>query len=283
MHDVRYQRSDPGYFAAMGIQLLAGRNFNSHDTYESPKVLMVNEAFAERHWPGENPVGKRLGRGSAPPSEQNWHEVIALVADVHNAGFGRAAEPQVYLPYNQSGLSELNVIARTTLDESTALRTLRETIRSIDTNVPLINSGTMEQAIRQANWQVPFATWSFGLLSVIALVLAATGVYGLVAFSVTQRSRDLAIRVAVGADSGGLQRMVVRESLALATWGILAGVGLALAGMRLVGGLLFLVGPRDPTAYSISATVMIGAVLLASYLPARSIVRLEPMTVLGQE
>jgi len=283
VRDVRYQRTDPGYFAAMGIPLLGGRNFNNHDTYKSPRVLMVNETFAERYWPGENPVGKRLGRGSVPPSEQDWHEVVALVADVHNAGFGRAAEPQVYLPYNQSGLSELNVIARTTLETSTALRSLRQTIRSIDPTVPQVNSSTMEQAIRQANWQVPFATWAFGLLSIIALVLAATGVYGLVTFTVTQRSRDLAIRVAVGANSGVLQRMVVRESLVLAISGVLAGVIVAAVGMRLVVSLLFLVGPRDLTVYLLSVAVMTTTVVLASYGPARRIVRLDPMTVLGRE
>ncbi len=277
VRDVRYQRCDPGYFDAMGIPLLAGRNFESHDRYDSPRVLMVNESFAERYWPGENPVGKRLGRGPAPPAEQNWHEVIALVADVHNAGYGRAAEPQIFLPYNQSGLSELQVLAQTTLDAPTALRSLRETIRSIDPQVPLAGLQTMQQAIRQANWQVPFATWAFGLLSIIALVLAATGVYGLVAFTVAQRSKDLAIRAAVGADSGGLQRMVVRESLILAAGGVLAGVVLAAIGMRLVVSLLFLVRPTDPAVYVISAVVMTTAV------PARRIVRLDPMTVLGRE
>jgi ABC-type antimicrobial peptide transport system permease subunit len=141
----------------------------------------------------------------------------------------------------------------------------------------------MRQAIRQANWQVPFATWAFGLLSIIALVLAATGVYGLVAFTVAQRSKDLAIRAAVGADSGGLQRMVVRESLILAAGGVLAGVVLAAIGMRLVVSLLFLVRPTDPAVYVISAVVMTTAVVLASYVPARRIVRLDPMTVLGRE
>jgi len=283
VHDVRYQRSDPGYFDAMGIQLLAGRNFDNRDRYDSPRVLMVNEAFAERYWPRENPVGKRLGRGPAPPSQQNWHEVIALVANVHNAGYGRPAEPQVYLPYNQSGLSDLQVLARTTLDAPTALRTLRETVQSVDPHVPLAGLRTMDQAIRQANWQVPFASWAFGLISMIAVVLAATGVYGLVSFTVTQRSRDLSIRVAVGADSGVLQRMVVAESILLAVCGVLAGVVLAVVGMRLVVSLLFLVGPRDPAVYFASAFLMLTTVMLASYLPARRIVRMDPMAVLGRE
>jgi len=283
MRDVRYQRCDPGYFPAMGIPLVAGRNFDGRDTYDSPRVIMVNESFAERFWPGENPVGKRLGRGSAPPAQQNWHEVIAVVADVHNAGYGRPAEPQVFLPYNQSGLSHLQVLARTTLGAPTALRSLRETISAIDPQVPLSGLRTMEQAIRQANWQVPFATWAFGVLSLITLVLAATGVYGLVAFTVTQRSRELAVRVAVGAKTGRLQRMVVGRSLALAGLGILAGIVLAAATMRLAASLLFMVGPTDPIVYTISAVVMTAVVVLASYLPARSVVRMDPMTVLGRE
>ncbi len=283
VEDVLYLRCGQGYFSTMGIPLLAGRDFEERDSFDAPRVIMVNESFAERFWPGEDPVGKRLGRGSPPTSQQGWYEVIALVADVHNAGYGRAAEPQVILPYTQSGLDNLSLVARTSLDAPTAMRSLRETITAIDSQVPLSQFRTMEQAIHEANWQVPFVARTFGLLSVIALVLAATGVYGLVAFSVTQRSRDLAIRVAVGANAGRLQRMVVKESLVLAGAGILVGVVLAVAGMRLVVSLLFMVGPLDPAVYLISAVVMIVVVLFASYLPARRIVRLEPLTVLGRE
>lgn len=283
VEDVRYQRCGPGYFSTMGIPLLAGRDFDERDGFDAPRVIMVNETFAQRFWPGDDPVGKRLGRGAPPTSRQDSYEVIALVADVHNAGYGRAADPQVFLPYAQSGLEDMFLVARTTLDPSTAMRTLRETISAIDPRVPVSQLRTMEQAIYQANWQVPFATWTFSLLSIIALVLAATGVYGLVAYTVTQRSRDLAIRVAVGADAGRLQRMVVRESLALAGAGVLAGVFLAVAGMRLVVSLLFLVGPTDLAVYVISVAVMISVVAVASYLPARRIVRLEPLTVLGRE
>jgi putative ABC transport system permease protein len=283
VRDVRYQRCDPGYFAAMGIPLVSGRNFDSRDSYAAPHVVMVNQSFAERYWPGEEPVGKRLGRGSASPAQQDWHEVIAVVADAHNAGYGRPAEPQVFLPYNQSRLDFIHVVARTNLDTPTAMRVMREVVHSVDPQVPLSQFLTMKQAIRQANWQIPFAAWSFGLLSIIALALAATGVYGLVAFTVTQRSRDLAIRVAVGADSRRLQRMVVRENLMLAGGGVLAGIVLAAAGMRLAVSLLYTVGPRDPVAYAVSVAVMAAAVLLASYLPTRRIVRLDPIAVLGQE
>jgi len=284
VEDVRYQRCGPGYFSTMDIPLRAGRDFDDRDGFDAPRVVMVNESFAERYWPGEDDiVGKRLGRGSAPASQQDWHRVIAVVSDVHNAGYGRAAEPQVFLPYAQSGLDNLVLVARTNLDTPTAMRSLREAISAIDPQVPLSRLRTMEQAVYEANWQVPFAAWTFGLLSVIALVLAATGVYGLVAYSVTQRSRDLAIRVAVGANAGRLQRMVVRESLALAGAGVLTGVILAVAGMRLVASLLFMVGPMDPAVYVISASVMTVVVVLASYLPARGIVRLEPLAVLGRE
>lgn len=281
--DVRYQRLAPGYFSTMGILLRAGRDFSYSDDIDSPRVIMVNEAFAERYWPGEDPLGKRLGRGSLAPEDQTWYQVVAVVTDVHNAGYGRPAEPQVYVPYQQSGLDFIHVVARTTLDTPTALRSLRETVRSLDPQVPLREVQTMEQAVRQANWQVPFATWAFGLLSIIALVLAATGVYGLVAFTVTQRARDLAIRVAVGADTGELQRMVLRESLVLAGGGVLTGALLAVVGMRLVESLLFMVGPVDPGVYLTSVSVMVMVALLASYLPARSIVRMAPMTVLGRE
>jgi putative ABC transport system permease protein len=283
VEDVRYQRCGPGYLSTMGIALLAGRDFDERDGFDAPRVIMVNESFAERFWPGADPVGKRLGRGAAVAANRDGYEVIGVVANVHNAGYGRKAEPQVYLPYAQSRLDNLFLVGRTTLDAPTAIRALRETISAIDPSVPVSLPRTMREAIYEANWQVPFATWAFGLLSVIALVLAATGVYGLVAYTITQRSRDLAIRVAVGADTGRLQRMVVRESLALAGAGVLTGALLAAVGMRLVVSLLFMVGPTDPAVYAISAVVMLVVVALASYLPARKIIRLEPLQVLGRE
>jgi predicted permease len=283
VEDVRYQRCAPGYFSTMGIPLLAGRDFEDRDGFDAPRVVVVNESFAERFWPGEGPVGKRLGRGSAPTSASDGFEVIGVVANVHNASYGRPAEPQVYLPYAQSVLENLFLVARTTLHPPTAMSSLKTTISAIAPGVPLSRFRTMEQAVYEANWQVPFATWTFGLLSLIALVLAATGVYGLVAYTVARRSRDLAIRVAVGADAARLQRMVVRESLALAGAGILTGAMLAMAGVRFLASLLFRVGPMDPAVYMISAAVMVLVVLLASYLPARRILRLEPLTVLGRE
>ena len=283
VQDVHYQRCGPDYFATLGIPVLEGREFAWSDDMSAPRVVAVNRAFAERYWPGENPVGKRLGRGGPPDSEDGWFRVVALVGNNHNEGYGRTAVPQVYLPFHQSGLVDLYVLTRSSLDEETALRDLRETIRAIDPTVPLTELGTLDRAIGEANWQVPFSAWAFGLLSLIALVLAATGVYGLVAFTVTQRAREFAVRVAVGASRSRLSQLVLRESLLLVGGGVLAGLALALAGMRLVASLLFGVTPSDPVVYGASAAVMTGIVLLASFLPTRSILRMEPMGVLGKE
>jgi len=150
----------------------------------------------------------------------------------------------------------------------------------MESDVPISQISTMREAIANANWHTRFSAWAFSLLSLIALVLAATGVYGLVAFTVAHRSRELAVRIVVGADTGTLEGAVVRQSLAWTGPGILAGIVLSLWSMRLVASLLFGVTPVDPGIYFASAVLMIGAVALASYLPARSIVRIAPMRAL---
>ena len=150
----------------------------------------------------------------------------------------------------------------------------------MEPDVPITQISTMQDAIAEANWQTRFSAWAFGLLSLIALVLAATGVYGLVAFTVAQRSRELAVRIVVGARTGALEGAVVRQSLAWAGPGVLVGIVLSLGGMRLVASLLYGVTPMDPVIYVASALIMIGAVALASYLPARSIVRIAPARAL---
>jgi predicted permease len=283
VQDVHYQRCGPDYFSTLGIPLLEGREFRWSDDFDAPRVIAVNQAFAERYWPGESPVGKRLGRGGPPESEESWFQVVALVGNNHNEGYGRPAVPQVYLPFHQSGLDDLTLVTRSSLNEDTALRALRETITAIDPTVPLTELKTLDRALAQANWQIPFSAWAFGLLSMIAMVLAATGIYGLVAFTVRQRSRELAIRVAVGAGRREMEGMVLRESLRSLGLGVLGGLLLASAGMRLLDALLFGVNPLDPLVYAASAAVMTGVVLLASYLPARDILRLDPMAVLGKE
>lgn len=283
VQDVHYQRCGPDYFSTMGIPVLGGREFTWADDFDAPRVIGVNQAFADRYWPGEAAVGKRLGRGGRPDSDDGWFSVVALVGDNHNEGFGRPAVPQVYLPFHQSGLEDLYVVARTSLGEASALRSLRETVAGVDPAAALARLKTLDQALVEANWQIPFTAWAFGVLSLVALVLAATGVFGLVAFTVRQRSREMAIRTALGAAPGGLMVMVLREASLSLGAGVLGGFAIALVGMRLLASFLFGVSPLDPLAYAGSGAVMAGVVLLASYLPARRTLRTAPMVWLGKE
>jgi len=276
----RYTRVGPGYFSTMRIPLRGGRDFDRRDGPDAPRVLIVNEAFARHHWAGQDPVGKRIARGGPPSSEDGWLEVVGVVGDTRNAGYGRPAEPQVFLPYAQYGAESFFLVARAGYDLPAATRSLRAKVSAMEPDVPITQIGTMQVAINNANWKTPFSAWAFGLLSLIALVLAATGVYGLVAFTVAQRSRELAVRIVVGAKTGALEGAVVRQSLLRAAPGVLVGIVLSLGGMRLVASLLFGVTPMDPVIYVASALIMIGAVALASYLPARSAVRIAPVKVL---
>jgi putative ABC transport system permease protein len=276
----RYTRIGPGYFSTLRIPLLGGRDFDRTDGPGAPRVLIVNEAFARHHWAGQDPVGRRVARGGPPSSESGWLEVIGVVRNTHNAGYGRPAEPQIFLPYAQYGAENFFLIARTTFGLPAATRALREQVSAMESDVPISQISTMREAIATANWHTRFSAWAFSLLALIALVLAATGVYGLVAFTVAHRSRELAVRIVVGADTGTLEGAVVRQSLAWTGPGILAGIVLSLWSMRLVASLLFGVTPGDPGIYFASAVLMIGAVALASYLPARSVVRIAPLRAL---
>ncbi|MCK5652076.1 MAG: ABC transporter permease, partial [Gemmatimonadetes bacterium] len=273
-----------GYFSSLGIPILAGRGFEARDGLDdAPEVIIVSESFARRHWPGESAVGKQVARTGGPLAEALWHEVVGVVGEVHNAGYGRPSEPAIYFPMEQITWSDVFLMARTAGDPRGFLEEIREVVWGIDRNIPLSQFGTLEQEILRENWQVPTFSWAFGLISVIALILASTGVYGIMAYAVSLRSREFALRIAVGAEPRSLKGRVIRGALLVAGSGIVLGVGFSLVGTRFLRDLLFRVSPTDFGVYGISIGIMIVVAVTASYLPARKATRLEPMSVLNRE
>jgi putative ABC transport system permease protein len=280
-----FSYASAGYFGTMGIPLLRGRDFTDADGTEgSPSVIIISELFARRHWPDQDPVGKRIARGDGPPSEEEgWATVVGVVGNTFTDGYGQPARPAVYEPLEKDRAFNFFLVARTTLAPRAAFEQLRGTIHAIDPNVPISASRTMERAMLEANWQLRFYTWLFAAFSFIAILLASAGVYGVMSFAVASRSKEFALRMAFGAQRVQVERLVLRRAMALSAVGLILGLSAALGGARLLTGMLFQVGSTDLQVFGLSTLAMAAVALLSGYLPARRVLRIEPMAVLGEE
>jgi putative ABC transport system permease protein len=274
-----------GYFGTMGIPLLRGRDFTDADGVEgAPRTMIINELFARRHWPDEDPVGNRITHGDGPPStEEEWATVVGVVGNTFTDGYGQPARPAVYEPLERDLAFNFFLVARTTLAPRAAFDQLRSSIHAIDPGVPISASRTMERAMLEANWQLRFYTWLFAAFSFIAILLASAGVYGVMSFAVASRSKEFALRMAFGAQRVQVERLVLRRAMALSAVGLILGLSASLGGARLLTGMLFQVGSTDLQVFVLSTMAMAGVALLAGYLPARRVLRIEPMAVLGDE
>jgi predicted permease len=273
----------PGFFSTMGIPLRRGSVFEEVDIAGGRRnTVIVNETFAESHWPDQDPIGKRLAMGGEPADENEWYEVLGVVGDTYNAGYGREVEPAVYFAYPDIAIKDAVLVARTNTDARSVFGPIREVVRSIDRDIPLGQFRTMERVVTDSNWQVRLYTWTFALFSLISLTLSVTGVYGITAFTAARRSKEFAIRMAVGADQLQIKQLVLNTALWTACVGVVLGLSVSLGGSRMLASVLFLVSPTDLGVYVVSIALMFVVVLLASYLPARRVTRMPPMAVLGE-
>jgi putative ABC transport system permease protein len=270
-----------GYFAALGIPLLSGRTFGSGDRQDAPPVAIVSTAMARKYWPGENPIGKHLRFDDN--TKDPWFTVVGVVGDVRQLGLSHEPPPLLYLPYEQFVLPFTNVVVRSTLPASAVTSLLRSQVTSIDPDLPLVDVMTLQSVMDRSVEDPRFRTILIGLFGLLALVLAAVGVYGLISYSVTQRTREIGIRVALGAQPRQVLVPVIREAIVLAVSGIAIGLVGALALTRLLASFLFGIGATDPTTFiSVSALLVIVA-LLASYVPSRRALRVDPLIALRAE
>jgi putative ABC transport system permease protein len=273
----------PGYIDAMGAELLAGREFEASDTADSPAVALVSETMAARAWPGENPVGQRLTRNG-----RDWITVVGVVRDIRHRQlvvdpFVNPDDPDVYFPLAQDGARELSVLLRAREDPGGLLQPLRRQLAQMDADLPLFDIYPMrevvadELAINRASARMLTA---FGGL---ALLLAAIGIYGVMATAVAARSREIGIRVALGAPKAHIVGMVLRQGITMGLIGIVVGIGAALAAARLIESLLYGVSARDPVTIALVAGVLLAATALASYVPVRRALAMDPATSLQAE
>jgi len=275
---VRYNSVTPGYFHAMGIPLLKGRDITAEDTEQAPSVAIVNETFVKHLLGGADPIGKRLVLGKR-------HTIVGVVADTRQEGLDEEIQPQVYHSclQEQRILPATHLVLRAACDPTTLTSSVRQVIQSIEKNRPIMSMGTMQERIDKSVLPQRIRTRLLGAFAAMALLLAMVGVCGMVSHSVSQRVREFGIRLALGARQTNIMRLVVRQAL----WLIIVGLGLGLAGAAAFVGVLktflFEVKPLDPAIFIAMPAFLAAVVLVASYLPARRAARIDPMAALRCE
>jgi len=284
----RFQMISPGYFSTMGIPLLRGRSFTEQDSDESIRVAVVNQAMVSRFFPNEDPIGKEVVTDSLVPGGNelgppiHW-QIVGVVGNVKINGLTEEAGPEIYVPHRQSPWPKLHPVVRTTIDTMTADHSVRHAIRELDQDLPITESETMEQVMSGALSMPRFRTMFLGLFAALALVLAAIGIYGVISYSVAQRTHEMGLRMALGAERKDVLKLVMRQGMTLVLTAVAIGLVGALALSRLLSGLLYGVSPTDPLTLVSVSTVLMGTAVLACYLPARRATQVDPIGTLRHE
>jgi putative ABC transport system permease protein len=270
------------YFRVLRVPLISGRWFSDVDSGSSAPVVIISATLARQHFGGVDPIGRRMKQVAdwPRPDSNPWLTVVGVVGDVKYAGLAEQTGPAFYLPLRQSPFRNQNLVVRTSGVASTIVTGMREVLRAIDPNLVLAEVRPMEERLWASSGEPRFRTWLMALFGAMGLTLAAIGIYGVMAFSVAQRTREIGIRAALGATRGGLLRMVLGQSLRLAIIGVAIGLALALATGRLIGALLFAVSPADTLVLAGATGVLMSVALMSALLPARRAAAVDPIVAL---
>jgi putative ABC transport system permease protein len=265
--------------------LLLGRTFQQQDNANAPGVAVINEAFARRYWPGQQPLGKRVQMGVARSgvNDAPYLTVIGVAQVGKYASLGEEATPFIYLNLAQNYGSSPTLIVRTQGNPLDSLPAVRGEVAALDKNLPLFDVKTMRQHLGLALLPARLAGSVVGVFGLVALTLAAAGIYGVMAYSVAQRTREIGIRMALGANARDVLRLVARQGMALALIGMAIGVAAALALTQLLKSLLFGVSATDPLTFAVIALLLIVVALLSCWIPARRATKVDPMVALRCE
>jgi putative ABC transport system permease protein len=278
-----YVSVSPDYFRVMGIPLVAGRVFDRHDIPSSPRVSIISQAMAQLYFPNQDPLGKRLTFGFPPGVRGDEREVVGVVGDVRAMALGEKPGPMMYVPYAQEPFWGANLVVRSALSPASVAATIRQEVRRLDKDLPVTDVAMMPDVIQASVAQPRFRTFLLGLFAAMALALAATGIFGVISYSVSCRTNEIGIRVALGASRGAILRMVLRETLALTFAGLAVGVPCALAATHFLEHMLFGVSAHDPATLAGVALALAGVAALAGYVPARRAMRVEAIVALRHE
>jgi putative ABC transport system permease protein len=271
----------PGYFHTLEIPLLQGRDLSPRDRWESPAVIVVNRTLARRFWPDESPLGKRLTLGEA--EENAWLTVVGVVGDVKQQSLTSETRPQIYASHGQVGLGDMALLIRTGLDPEVLAPAIRKSVIATDPGVPVSDVRSMTQVLNDSISTDRFRTHLLATFALLALALAAIGVYGVISYGVAQRSREIGIRLALGAPRAEIVRLVVGEGMLTVAVGIGLGVLAAMGLSRFLASLLYAVRPGDPSTFIAITTLLAAVALAACILPARRAMRLDPILTLKAE
>jgi putative ABC transport system permease protein len=275
----------PDYFKTLGIPLVQGRIFNEHDK-GAAHVIIINRELARRYYPGQDPIGKRLQTGDFNPTAP-WETIVGVVGDVKYSGLDSAPAPQLYVPFNISGWIDMawsmNVVIRTAGDPSSVAPAVRQALGGIDPEIPMANVATMDQLLDESVAEQRFRTWLLGGFAGLALLLAGVGVYAVISYSVSQRTGEFGVRMALGAQRHDVLRLVIGQAARLAGVGLLIGIVGAFALTRTMSSLLFSVKASDPVSFAISCVILVAVALLASFIPARRATKVNPVVALRYE
>ena len=280
-NDGRYRVATPDYFRTMGIPIVHGRGFTDQDKAGAPSVVIVNETLARKHWPGGDAIGKRI-RFYGPPERTPWREIVGVVRDVKHE-LNIPVEPEYYLPHAQDPWNAMVMVARTSVEPASLAAALRQQVWTIDKDQPVFDVKTMYEVRSASVALYSFSSVMLAIFAVVALLLASIGIYGVMAFAVTQRTQEIGIRMALGARARDVLKLVVRHGMKLALIGIAVGLVASVALTRFMAGLLFGVEATDLLTFSVVSVCLLLAAFVACYLPARRATKVDPLVALRHE
>jgi putative ABC transport system permease protein len=262
----------------MGISLTGGRDFNDRDDADAPPVAIINETLARRHWPNEDPLGRRISF-----DDEEWVEIIGVVRDVRHTGLDSEPRAEVYLPFQQASMRFMTLVVKTQAEPLEMVGAVRSQVMAVDGDLPVYRVMSLEQIVSESVAQPRFNMVLLASFSFLALVLAAIGIYGVMSYAVSQRTHEIGIRMAMGARTGDVMKMVVRQGVGLTLAGLGVGLAAAWALTRVLSGFLFGVTPTDPLTFIGVSLVLAVVAFLATYLPARRATRVDPLNALRYE
>jgi putative ABC transport system permease protein len=278
----------PEYFHLLGMPLRSGRLFSDQDLEDTPQVAVINQAAAHTYWPGQYPVGKHVRlhrdtRGLVSSSQPVWTTIIGVIADARTESLADAAIPQIYRSVYQRPAKDLAIFLRGQLDPSTIPAQMREQVQGVDATLPVFHAETLDEVFSTSLSVRRFSMEMVAFFAASALLLAGLGIYGTISYVVNEQRREIAIRIALGAQRGTILKMVLRRGLGLAAAGAGLGVAGALIVSHLMAGLLYGVSPNDLPTFAGVTLVLTTVALAASYIPALRAMRLDPITTLHAE
>jgi putative ABC transport system permease protein len=275
----------PNYFGTMRIPLLQGRDFTERDEAKATPVLIVNQAFAQQFFPGENPVGKHIQAGisNGGPGTAPMREIVGVVGNVKFEDLTTEFSPESYIPYGQLQFGSITIVARSAKDPQGLAKPIASVVQSLDKDLPTYAPKTLEQYLNGTIAIPRFNTFLLAVFAALAMILTAVGLYGVISYTVAQRTHEIGIRMALGAQPGDMLRLVVGQGMRLALLGVGLGLVAAFGLTRFLSSLLFGVSSTDPVSFAVVVTMLVAVVLLACYIPARRAMRVDPMVALRYE